>query len=267
MIEIQLHSWYDHFTLTQQPKYIKWVEYKRPIEFYSDTFVYQNNNPNASALLIEPRSIQPDVYQYMEKNWQKFRYIFTHDSELLKLPNAKRILFGGVYEFNDVPKTKGISFCSSNKAMCELHRKRMRLARELEGVVDCMGTYNGGKKVSTYDIHAPYRFSVIIENYIDDYWFTEKICNCFANKCVPIYYGARKIDEFFNASGIIRAKSIEDMRSWIHKIQYWINLEVWYNNMMPVINENYELVKQYTCFEDWFYNEYKELLNGYNTYM
>ena len=72
--------------------------------------------------------------------------------------------------------------------------------------IDCMGNFNGGNKVDTKTIYAPYIFSVVVENYIDDYWFSEKICNCFANKCVPIYIGANKINELFDAHGIISVK-------------------------------------------------------------
>ena len=262
-MEITLHSWYDHFTLTQTPKNIKWVKEKRPIEFYSDQFVKQNNDNHNSALLIEPRSIQPAIYDYMLGNWYKFKYVFTHDSELLRrIPNAKRIVFGGVYEFNDVPKTKYISFCSSDKKMCELHKQRLQLAKDLEHTIDCMGTYNGGERVSTYDIHAEYRFSVIIENYIDDYWFTEKICNCFANKCIPIYYGARNIGEFFNLNGMLRAFNISQLRDTIYILTNVADLDEMYESRLDAINDNYERVKAFTCFEDWFYNEYKELLNG-----
>ena len=178
-----LRSQYDHFTLPQTPKYIKWVNHPTKIQFFSDELIPLNKNPENSALLIEPHSIQPRIYDYIERNWQDFKYIFTHDGYLLdNIPNTKRILFGGVYEFNDIPKTKDISFCSSRKTMCDLHRRRLDLAYELEkyDIVDCMGTYNGGKYVTTKEIYAPYRFSIIIENWIDDYWFTEKICNCYA---------------------------------------------------------------------------------------
>lgn len=266
MIEIMLRSQYDHFTLPQTPKYIKWVNHPTKIQFFSDEFIPLNKNPENSALLIEPHSIQPRIYDYIERNWQDFKYIFTHDGYLLdNIPNTKRILFGGVYEFNDIPKTKDISFCSSRKTMCDLHRRRLDLAYELEkyDIVDCMGTYNGGKYVTTKEIYAPYRFSIIIENWIDDYWFTEKICNCFANKCVPIYYGARRIGEFFDENGIVFADSVDDIYEWVKIMDKYVNLEKWYSNLKPHIDENYERVKQFTCFEDTFYRDYKDLLEAY----
>lgn len=257
-MKIKLYSWYDHFTLTQTPKCIEWTKASAPVVFYSDTYVQEEvAEKNACALLIEPRSIQPKIYEYMEQNYQKFKYVFTHDSILLeKLPNAKLILWGGVYEYNDIPKTKDISFVSSDKRMCDLHIKRLELAKQLENDIDCMGTYNHGRKVNTKEIYAPYRFSVVIENYIDDYWFSEKICNCFANKTVPIYYGARKIGDYFDLRGIITVDNIEQIPTVVRGLRP----EFAYDLRIPFIDENYERVKKFTCFEDTFYEMHKDLL-------
>ena len=261
MMKIKLYSWYDHFTLTQTPKFIEWTKADAPITFYSDSYVldaqYGAIEKNACALLIEPRSIQPHIYEYIESNYHKFKYVFTHDSKLLEVcDNAKQIYWGGVYEFNDEPKTKDISMVSSDKRMCELHVKRLELAKKLENKIDCMGTYNHGSKVDTKTIYAPYRFSVVIENYIDDYWFSEKICNCFANKCVPIYYGARKINDIFDGKGIIQVSNIEQIETIIDKLRP----DFAYDIRKEFIEENYRRVKQFTCFEDNFYLQYKDLL-------
>ena len=259
-IKIHLYSWYDHFTLTQQPKYIEWVKTSAPITFYSDSYVTEPIfEENACALLIEPRSIQPRICMLMEKPeiYNQFRYVFTHDQKLLdKLPNAKPIIWGGVYEYNDIEKTKDISMVSSDKRMCDLHIKRLELAKQLENKIDCMGNYNGGNKVDTKAIYAPYRFSVVIENYIEPYWWSEKVCNCFANKTIPIYYGSPDITKWFNKMGIIQVKDI----SSIPRIIEGLIPDLAYGARLKGVEDNYERVKQYTCFEDTFYMMYKDLL-------
>lgn len=260
MIRIKLYSWYDHFTLTQRPKYIEWTKADAPIVFYSDSYVIEarySREKNACALLIEPRSIQPQVYGFIEHNYNMFKYVFTHDSILLnKIPNAKLIYWGGVYEFNDIPKTKDISFVSSDKRMCYLHTARLELAKQLENKIDCMGTYNGGNKVDTKTIYAPYKFSVVVENYIDDWWFSEKICNCFANKTVPIYLGAKNIGKLFDERGII---TVNDIRNFEEVID-GLDIDYAYDVRKKYIEANYNRVKDYVCFEDTFYNTHKELL-------
>lgn len=257
-MKITLHSAYNNFTTGQEPKYIKWTDGQQLIHCYVNEYVKKINVPvyQSIAIIIEPRSILPDVYTWIEKYYYRYKYIFTHDAELLKKENAHILTFGGVWDWSDVRKTKDFSMISSNKKMCPLHIERMNLARKLEGKVDCFGTYKG-KWISTYDAHAEYRFAVVIENYINDYWFTEKICNCFAAKTVPIYYGAKQIGSYFDADGIIQA-DIKD----IPKIINEMDPEAEYEKRLTAINNNYEIVKNYQCFEDTFYRQYQALLEG-----
>ena len=268
MLKINLHSYYDNFTLHQIPKYIEWVkDGTGAFDMYSDDYIREcQGNKNDCALMIEPRGIPTmfgvpfDRFEYIKQNYKKFKYIFTHDSELLKLPNAKQIYWGGVYERNNVPKTKDISFCCSDKSFTEMHRRRNELARQLKDTVDVMGTLDGGQRVSTFSIYAEYRYSIVIENHRDDYWFTEKICNCFANRTIPIYYGAKKIYEIFEPGGIVYATSIDSIPrlASLLKGEYG---KKWYDSARPYVELNYEIVHNYMCFEDTFYKMHEELLN------
>ena len=70
-MRIKLNSYYDHF-----PNH-KPVDNEPYVEMYNDEFVWQSQK-DSCVLLIEPRSIIPVVYKYVEQNWKKFKYIFTH---------------------------------------------------------------------------------------------------------------------------------------------------------------------------------------------
>lgn len=261
-MKIKMHSVYNHLS----------NHYPKDGEPYVDCFndydcLTGNIPPNSIALLIEPRSIQPRVYEWMERNYHKFRYVFTHDSKLLDMcDNAKLILWGGglggIEECPHVPKTKNISFVSSNKTMCQEHKWRLELAKELKDnpLVDVMGTFDGGERVSAQQIYQDYRFSIAYENYIDRYWFTEKICNCFANKVIPIYYGTSYIGDFFNTEGMICVGSNQSIKQTLEFMSE-IDLEAVYNRKLDVIEDNYQRVQKYATFEDWFFNEYGELLD------
>ena len=261
-MKIKMHGMYDHFP-NHNP-----LPFEPYIDCYNDVACFTEEiAPNSIALLIEPRSLQ-DTYKWLElkRNWRKFKYIFTHDSELLKTcKNAKRILWGRVYDTNDIPKTKMVSMVSSDKEYCWLHKARKITARELYSYpeVDVLGTIDGGDWKSTREIYAPYMFSVAFENYIDDYWFTEKICNCFANKTIPIYFGAKKITEFFNSKGIIRVPYFEDIPAVIETLRKQ-GYERQYELRRDAIEDNFERVKKFEDFETWFFNEYGDLLEGMN---
>lgn len=252
-----MYSPYEHFP---NHKYLMGVPY---LNCYVDwKMVSEIIQPKSVALLIEPRSLQPSVYTWIETNYDKFLYVFTHDSTLLSmLPNAKLILWGGVCSWSDdrLHKTKNISFCSSDKEMCIQHKKRKELCKLLEKKIDCMGTYDGGAKVTTEQTYKDYRFSVCIENYRDDFWFTEKICNAFANKCVPIYYGARDIGKFFDTDGIIQVTNLNDLPKIVSRILYDPRWE--YGHRNQAIDYNFERAKQFADFEQWFFNRYEEELD------
>lgn len=264
-MRLKMHGWYDKIT---DHAYVEGEPY---IECWDDSAVQAVNTPSerSIALMIEPRAIMPSGYRFLEKgnNWKKFKYIFTHDSELLKLPNAKLILCGSVWSWsNDETKTKFCSLVCSFKEMCDLHKVRKNLAYKYEqnGVVDVFGDFKGRDTVPWVDSSQylrDYRYSIVIENYIDDFWFTEKICNCFANKVMPIYLGARQIDQFFNADGILHMENADDIMFTVVRLQYEYG-EYLYNNRMKAIEDNYQRVKEYDRFENWFYKNYGELLEG-----
>lgn len=209
------------------------------------------------AIMIEPRAYIPEAYKYLENHYTEYKYVFTYDDELLnKLPNAKRTVYGTYWCSSDEEKNKGISMICSNKDFLEGHRKRKEIASILdkEGLVDVMGAYKDGKYVEPIKALRNYRFSVAMENDKQDYYFTEKLCNCLANKVVPIYYGARKLEEFFDMSGIIYVEERDEIPEIIRKL----DVEKEYEKRKKAIDRNYELVKEYRSFDDWFYKTYEK---------
>jgi hypothetical protein len=94
-------------------------------------------------------------------------------------------------------------------------------------------------------------FSIVIENYQDDLYFTEKILNCFATGTIPIYCGARNIEEKFNEKGIIKFDNFSELE----KILSDLTPDIYYEKK-EIINENFERCKQYKSIEDFIYLNY-----------
>lgn len=261
-------------------KYLKLVgpyeSYGRPemwdkdsnIQCVVDSYILGNKetNPNKQVmLLIEPRSIQPNVYEQVPDLANRYKYVFTHDSKLLStLPNAKPIIWGTTWCRCEKPnKTKLMSMVSSNKEMCELHIERKVIARKYKNKIDVFGTIDGGQFTDPIDVVKDYKYSVIIENYIDELWFTEKVLNCFATKTIPIYYGATKINEYFDEDGMIICHSVGEVEMYIDYILSHQDIaEKMYKDKQKSIDINYELSKQYVNFEEWFYKTYKDEIEG-----
>jgi hypothetical protein len=70
------------------------------------------------------------------------------------------------------------------------------------GQVDCWG-----RGICSFekkdDVLAPYFFSIAMENCRQDYYFTEKLIDCFMTNTVPIYWGCPSIGEVFLPEGMI----------------------------------------------------------------
>lgn len=225
------------------------------------------------AMLTESRAIIPSYYKKYVRNKKyienEFEALFTYDDEILdKFSNAKFMPFNAGFWYGNMDssvsspqedewksKSKNISILASNKSMCELHnvRKNLALKCKREGLADTFGTFDGGHWINPDFTLKDYRFSFAIENDITNYFFTEKITNCFAAQTIPVYLGAQKIDEFFNPDGIIKI-SLKDIDN-IEKILAQCTPQE-YERRLPAVLDNFKRVQEYANINDYLYKKY-----------
>lgn len=256
-MKIKLRSMYDSF-----PE--QYGSGEGTVNFYVDNNVYfleDHPDPKGIALLVEPRAIIPGTYNWIEQKYDRFKYVFTFDSRLLgMLPNAKLLIYGQITaEFPNEEKTKGISMVASNKNFCDGHINRQRTANRLKGIIDTYGKFDGGAFADDKDIYSGYRFNVAMENYSDGYYFTEKICNCFASKTIPIYWGCPHIGEYFDKKGIIQVDSPDNMPTIVQAILQTGTEEI-YNQRLEAIENNFKTVQKYRSYAKLFLETYGDLL-------
>lgn len=254
-MRIKMHAIYDHFP-ERNP-----IQGQPYIHCYADSKIVECKSPGKNiAILLEPRSMLGEYYDYALEHYNYFNYIFTHDSRLLELPNARFLNWGDVWSTSDSKKNKGISLIASWKNWCPLHIARIELAKfyENKSEVDVFGSYRDKDSwVDTKDAHEHYKFAIVIENDIDDYWYTEKILNCFSNKVVPIYVGASRIGDIFNPDGIIQV----DNWRMIPEIVRTLDVDSEYAKRQQAIEDNFNRVIPYTVnWKDRFFADYESIL-------
>ena len=265
--KFNLFCYYPQFNHMYAPKYFDWVtDGSGELNFWVDDYIkHQPETCNGRAdiaMLIEPRTIQPTLYEYVENHPDDFNLIFSHDEEILKLPNAYPIYFMNWYKSYDIYKTKPISMVCSDKAMCDEHRARQQLAEQLGDRVDHYGMFKGGRYCDYYECRAEYMFEVVVDNNWSGYWLSEKLANPLASKTVPIYLGGKHIPDDIDTRGMIIVNSVDEIPKIVDKILR--NLEKEYYSRAKYIDHNYEVItRHYHVFEDWFYEEYSDLLNNY----
>lgn len=243
-----------------------------------NTHFYMHNNMLTTkgspirkyGLLVESKAIVPDNYRIFDRHRgleKEFTSIFTYDEDLLnRIENA--VFFPGcagawygksgnsfVWDKDAyLKKTKNVSIVSSDKVACHLHNVRLQVARycKRQGIADTYGTFDGGSYSLIDDSLMDYRYSFAIENDISDYFFTERIINCFAAQTIPIYLGARKIGNFFNADGIIcvTEKDLEDVEKVLR-----ICTKEYYEERKEAIMDNFRRAYRYQNVWDTLYLE------------
>lgn len=257
-------------------RYIFWDRYNYGLRnhFYShyEAFNTVGKPERKFALLMESRSVNPGSYKKFirEKSYieNEFDRVFTYDDEILcALGNAKFVPFCAGYWYgrydstailppgNYARKTRNISILSSDKTSTHLHRLRKSLAEICRdnNLADTYGTFDGGEWVTPEIPLKDYRYSIIIENDITPYFFTEKITNCFAAQTIPIYLGATRINDFFDRNGIITLteKNAGNIREILSQCT-----EEEYMRRLPSVMENFRRVKEYENPFDYMHLRY-----------
>ena len=259
-----------HAPFGHEGKYFFWDRYNYGLDthFYGpEAMTGTLGKPAVKyGMLTESRTIVPKDYEVFHRNRgleKEFRYIFTYDDRILNeienarfYPVAAGIWNSEMREGRYREKDRDLSILSSDKVMCALHRFRLELARlcKREGLADTFGRFDGGGYVEKVDETLNrYRFSMIIENDVSDYYFSERLTSCFAAQTVPVYLGARRIGDFFNTDGMILLGSadLEEAESLIAECT-----RERYEAMLPAVLDNYERVKEYVNMQDYLYEHY-----------
>jgi len=99
-------------------------------------------------------------------------------------------------------KQKLLSVVSSYKAFSKGHVERRRFVRRLvERYGDAVEVFGEGIRDfrDKWDVLAPYRYQIVIENSCClDYW-TEKLADCFLAGTYPLYHGCPNATDYFPA--------------------------------------------------------------------
>ena len=211
--------------------------------------------------LAESKTIYPHLYVWAIKNIEylktNFKYVFTHDSSLVELfPIFKLIVVGYTPWVKDVgihKKTKLVSMISSKKTMCEEHKYRNSISEKYKNRCDLFG--HGYNPIEKKELGLnDYCFSITMENGRYPYMFTEKLSDCFATGTIPIYYGCKEIDKFFDSDGIIMLTDDFDIDN--------LSFDLYYSKMRAIEN-NFKIIKESMTPEDEIYKTYiKPILDG-----
>jgi hypothetical protein len=250
--------------------YFEWDRYNFGLDnhFYThDSMLETMGKPiKRYGMLIEAEIIVPDDYKIFKKNKNlvnDFDLIFTYSDKILDaIPNARYVPYCIKSWYNSLEmeggnqyrhKTKDISIIASGKTMVPLHKYRNAIAMQCKTrqLADTYGTFDGGRYCDISEPFKDYRFSIVIENEITPYGFTEKITNCFAAMTIPVYLGATKIDSLFDPDGIIHFNINDDIENVLKQCS-----REFYEERIPAIINNFNKVNKGKTGLDIIYEKY-----------
>ena len=189
---------------------------------YSKTLLTANTQVNCkvSLIIFEPRAIQARYYNIIPILRYLYHNILIRDPKLasnynnvLPLSLAELYVATDSLRLPDFLQRHGISLIASMKNDLEGHKLRHKLISFDRNHTHQLLTPLGRAYEQFDDVVtalAPFRYSVVIENCIEGYYFTEKILNCLACKTIPIYWGHETVKQYFDTSNWLFFNNLED---------------------------------------------------------
>jgi len=254
---------FSHIEYSVPNKKFEAIKYRRNNFNNSDVFIFTDNFIKENliktiiakkiAMPLECRQMIPGVYEYLEKNYHIFDYIFTHDINLLsKIPNGKYLPFGGCWirEPKIIKnKNKKISMFVSEKHFLEGHKFRHTILQKFNNFgIDFYGRSIKPVQFKEEGLND-YMFSIVVENAKIDGYFTEKLIDCLSVGTIPIYWGCSNIKDYFDDRGIFSFDSLEELEELLSRID-----EKFYENKLEYIQNNFDISLKYDMLEKHLYS-------------
>jgi hypothetical protein len=195
-------------------------------------------------LLESPRATRRE-YRWLGRNARVFDRVLTFEQTLLEtLPHAKFCPLGGCWiapeHWKVHPKTKSLSVIASGKRDMPGQQLRHKIIRKHGAAFDAIlgrGYHEIAEKVEGL---KDFRYSLTVENCRQNFYFSEKLIDCFLTGTVPIYWGCPSIGLFFDKGGIISFEHPRDL----HLILEQVGADD-YDLRLPAVRRNLELAKNY----------------------
>jgi len=182
---------------------------------YDYVVVFESIDKDLSVSIDKDRLIfiageASSIRTYNSQFLAQFGHVITcqnqivHQSKHLRSPGHtwfSQKTYDELMQTSKVDKTRLLSIVCSNKSMTKGHRDRFKSCKMLkEALGEKADLYGRGFNEfdDKWDVIAPYKYSIAIENAIEDHWITEKLGDCYTSHTFPFYMGAPNVDQYYD---------------------------------------------------------------------
>jgi len=225
-----------------------WVDKKKINTKYNLFFDIISQYPNSIYIQVEPEEIIPRQ-EFLLQNWRSYTYILTYNDEVLKLPNARKYIYGTSWitpqEYNSVIPTNKefkISIIVGYKNITIGHQLRQQILHanfsNVNYYVSNSEVHSGKPLVgpSKFKTFQNYQYQIVIENSQQNHYFTEKLLDCLITKTIPIYWGCPNISEYFDTSEWIFFTDLEDLKTKLPLNSQYFECKTLESNFLKALN-------------------------------
>lgn len=148
-----------------------------------------------------------------------------------------------------IDKVNEISWITSNRTSKDGHVVRLNFLEFLQKNNFKFDLFGRGFKPidDKFDGIFPYKYSIAMENYnCNDYW-TEKIADCFLSWTLPFYYGCKNIYKYFPEKSLILLEPDKPMQS-LEKMLDAINKNEWESRIGAIEEARNLILEKYQFF-------------------
>jgi hypothetical protein len=240
-----------HFTFTEDN--IEECDYLVILDYPKDDFSIKVNPNNILHLSLEPPNEVSKYRQYANKNVKwifnqldiKRNNILSHGA--LPWHIDKDFNFLTELKLENLHKKNNIVWVTSNQRSSQGHQKRMCF---LDNIKDLpfVNLYGRGIKhvEDKWDVLSEAKYAIAYENFQSDYYWTEKIIDCFLSFTMPLYFGCNNIGSFFPKGSYIQIDPKDKhIRLFLEEI---VKSSKWEENLDAISEARDLVLNQYNLF-------------------
>lgn len=190
---------------------IEECDYLVILDYPKEDFSIKVNRNNIIHLCLEPPNEVSKYRQYANKNVKliinqldiKKNNVLSHGA--LPWHIDKEYNFLNQLKVTDLNKENSIVWVTSNQRSSKGHKIRMNFLDTIQDL-PFVNLYGRGIKPidDKWEVLSKSKYAIAYENFQSDYYWTEKIMDCYLSYTMPLYFGCNKIDDFFPKDSYIQ---------------------------------------------------------------
>ena len=198
-----------------------------------------------------------EIFRSMHKGQRAFGRVFMSDEGNVggrfilshpPLPYFVGKSFDDLVDMSIPPKERCVSCITSKTRFFQGHVDRLEFLEQLGKHVE-MDMYGRYIKpiASKWDALAPYKYSVVLENCVHPWYWSEKLSDCFLSWTMPLYVGCPRIGQYFPSQSFVALDRHSPERA-AEQILQVVTSGAWERNFESLQEARRRTLFQYGCF-------------------